>query len=31
MGLGGSKRLVDQFAIQSQPGQGTRISILSWK
>jgi serine/threonine-protein kinase RsbT len=31
MGLGGSKRLVDQFDIQSQPGQGTRISILSWK
>ncbi len=31
IGLGGSKRLVDQFDIQSQPGQGTRISILSWK
>jgi serine/threonine-protein kinase RsbT len=31
LGLGGSKRLVDEFEIWSQPGQGTRVSITRWK
>jgi len=31
LGLGGAKRLVDQFAIESQPGQGTRIELWKWR
>lgn len=31
LGLPGSKRLVDDFEIFSEPGQGTRVSIVKWK
>jgi serine/threonine-protein kinase RsbT len=31
LGLGGAKRLSHEFDIHSQPGEGTRISILRWK
>jgi serine/threonine-protein kinase RsbT len=31
LGLPGSKRLVNEFEIQSLPGQGTRVSITKWK
>lgn len=31
LGLGGSKRLVDEFSIESAPGKGTKISIVKWK
>lgn len=31
LGLPGSKRLVHEFALQSVPGQGTRVSITRWK
>ncbi len=31
LGLGGSKRLVDQFEIRSAPGEGTCITIVRWK
>lgn len=31
LGLGGAKRLVNEFSIQSRPGQGTRITIGRWK
>lgn len=31
LGLGGSKRLVNEFDIVSRPGQGTRITITRWK
>lgn len=31
MGLGGSKRLVNEFKIDSQVGKGTRIVITKWK
>jgi serine/threonine-protein kinase RsbT len=31
LGLGGSKRLVNEFQIFSQPGEGTRITITRWK
>lgn len=31
LGLGGTKRLVDQFEIASAPGQGTRVAITKWK
>jgi serine/threonine-protein kinase RsbT len=31
LGLPGSKRLVNEFELQSTPGQGTRVSITRWK
>jgi serine/threonine-protein kinase RsbT len=31
LGLPGSKRLVHEFDVESQPGQGTRVSIARWK
>ena len=31
LGLSGSKRLVNEFDIQSEPGRGTVVSILRWK
>ena len=31
LGLGGAKRLSDEFHINSEPGQGTRVTILRWK
>lgn len=31
LGLGGAKRLVNDFDIASQPGVGTRVTIARWK
>jgi serine/threonine-protein kinase RsbT len=31
MGLGGSRRLVNEFSIESKPGQGTKITLTRWK
>ena len=31
LGLGGSKRLVDQFEIASRVDEGTRITVTRWK
>lgn len=31
MGLSGAKRLVNEFELQSEPGQGTRVVITRWK
>ena len=31
LGLSGSKRLVNEFSIESQSGQGTTVSIVRWK
>lgn len=31
LGLGGAKRLVNDFKIQSETGKGTRVSITRWK
>lgn len=31
LGLSGSKRLVNEFEIKSQPGKGTTVSIVRWK
>lgn len=31
LGLGGAKRLCDEFDIRSAPGEGTHISITKWK
>lgn len=30
LGLGGAKRLSNEFEIDSRPGQGTRVSITRW-
>jgi serine/threonine-protein kinase RsbT len=31
LGLGGSKRLVNDFAIQSEVGKGTTVTVVRWK
>jgi serine/threonine-protein kinase RsbT len=31
MGLPGARRLVNEFAIESRPGSGTRVTIVRWK
>lgn len=31
LGLGGAKRLVNEFDIDSAPGRGTRITVVRWK
>ena len=31
LGLGGTKRLVNEFDIESEPGKGTTVTILRWR
>jgi serine/threonine-protein kinase RsbT len=31
LGLGGSKRLVNDFSIESETGKGTKITVVRWK
>jgi len=31
MGLGGSRRLVNEFEIESRLGKGTRVTVTKWK
>lgn len=31
LGLGGAKRLVDEFDIDSRSGEGTAVAIVKWK
>ena len=31
LGLGGAKRLVNDFEIDSQPGTGTKVTVTRWK
>jgi serine/threonine-protein kinase RsbT len=31
LGLGGAKRLVNEFNLESGPGKGTRVTITRWK
>ena len=31
LGLPGARRMMDEFQIQTQPGKGTRVTILKWK
>jgi serine/threonine-protein kinase RsbT len=31
LGVSGSKRLVDAFDLQSEPGRGTTVEIVKWK
>ncbi len=30
LGLGGARRLVNEFHIESEPGRGTRVTIARW-
>ncbi len=30
LGLGGSRRLMNEFMIDSKPGNGTRVSVVRW-
>ena len=30
LGLSGTRRLVDEFSLESTPGQGTRVVIVQW-
>jgi serine/threonine-protein kinase RsbT len=31
LGLGGAKRLSNEFEVKSAPGEGTRVTITRWK
>jgi serine/threonine-protein kinase RsbT len=31
LGLPGTKRLVNEFSLKSEPGKGTSVTILKWK
>ncbi len=31
LGLPGVKRLMDEFSLESTPGEGTRVSLVKWK
>jgi serine/threonine-protein kinase RsbT len=31
LGLGGARRLVNEFAIHSAAGEGTRVTVVKWK
>ena len=31
MGLGGARRLVHEFSIESTPGQGTKVTLTRWR
>jgi serine/threonine-protein kinase RsbT len=31
LGLGGSKRLVNEFSIESEVGRGTRVTVVRWR
>ena len=31
LGLGGAKRLVNEFEIGSEPGKGTKVTIVRWR
>jgi serine/threonine-protein kinase RsbT len=31
LGLGGARRLCNEFTIETEPGHGTRVTIARWK
>ena len=31
LGLGGARRLANEFSLESAPGQGTRVTITRWR
>jgi serine/threonine-protein kinase RsbT len=30
LGLGGSRRLVDEFVLETAPGRGTTVTVIKW-
>ncbi len=30
LGLSGSRRLVDEFKVETEPGRGTRVEVVKW-
>jgi len=30
LGLSGSRRLVDEFELRSEPGEGTQVTVVKW-
>ena len=30
LGLGGARRLVDEFSLDSEPGRGTKVTLTTW-
>ena len=30
LGLSGSRRLVDEFELETEPGHGTRVTVVKW-
>jgi serine/threonine-protein kinase RsbT len=30
LGLGGARRLVDEFTLDSRPGRGTTVTVVKW-
>ena len=31
LGLSGSKRLMNEFNLETEPGKGTRVTVIKWK
>ena len=31
LGLSGTRRLMNEFELQSKPGEGTRVSVIRWR
>ena len=31
LGLGGARRLMNEFSLDSEPGKGTRVSVTRWR
>ena len=31
LGLGGARRLVNEFSLESIPGRGTKVTVTQWK
>jgi serine/threonine-protein kinase RsbT len=31
LGLGGARRLMSEFAVESEPGKGTRVRVTRWR
>jgi serine/threonine-protein kinase RsbT len=31
LGLGGARRLVNEFELESHPGRGTKVTVTQWK
>jgi serine/threonine-protein kinase RsbT len=31
LGLSGARRLMNEFTLQSRPGEGTRVSVARWR